>query len=141
MENKEKEQNLEEKPKELEENIAEEACEEEEDDDTLPFPNARVVKIMRKTIGTDKQIRSSVKKEMNLWLGDLLKRISKEMGNTQYGSVSLADFKRATKPYDQIEDILKDEERLLLSLEKIRMDSDHVIREMQRFFESLKNNE
>lgn len=139
MENEEKEQEIEEK-KEVEESIEEEPSE-EEDDDSLPFPNARVVKIMRKTIGTDKQIRSSVKKEMNLWLGDLLKRISKEMSNTQYGSVSLADFKRATKPYDQIEDILKDEERLLLSLEKIRMDSDHVIREMQRFFESLKDNE
>lgn len=113
----------------------------DEDDDSLPFPNARVVRIMRNVIGNEKQIRSEVKKEINIWLGDLLKKIAKEMSNTQYGSVGLADFKRATKPYDQIEDILSDEKRLLLSLEKIRMDSDHVIREMERFFESLKNNE
>jgi len=141
MENTEKEQDLEEKQEEIEEDTEEETSEEEEDDDTLPFPNARVVKIMRKTIGTDKQIRSEVKREVNAWLGELLKKISKEMSNTQYGSVSLADFKRATKPYDQIQDILRDEERLLLSLEKIKMDSDHVIREMQRFFESLKDND
>lgn len=136
MENQEKEQELEEK----EEDIEEEACDEEEDD-TLPFPNARVVRIIRKVIGNEKQIRSEVKREMNIWLGELLKKLSKEMANTQYGSVSLADFKRATKPYDQIKDILKDEERLLLSLEKIKLDSEHIIREMNRFFESLKNNE
>ena len=92
---------------------------EDEEDDSLPFPNARVVKIIRKVIGKDKQIRSEVKRELNMWLGELLKKIAKEMSNTQYGSVSLADFKRATKPYDQIQNILKDEERLLLSLEKI----------------------
>jgi hypothetical protein len=132
-------ENPEEQLKEKLEN--EEQVIDDEDDDSLPFPNARVVRIMRNVIGSEKQIRSEVKKEMNLWLGDLLKKVAKEMSNTQYGSVGLADFKRATKPYDQIEDILKDEKRLLLSLEKIRMDSDHVIREMERFFESLKNNE
>lgn len=142
MENEEKEQELENK-----ENIPETPKEEntealeDEDDDSLPFPNARVVRIMRKTIGNDKQIRSSVKKEMNIWLGEMLKKLAKEMSNTQYGSVSLADFKRATKPYDQIDDILKEEERLLLSLEKIKVDSDHVIRDMQRFFDSLKSND
>lgn len=132
-----KKDNLAEEEKTTEEPIEED----DEDDDSLPFPNARVVRIMRNVIGNEKQIRSEVKKEMNIWLGSLLKKVAKEMSNTQYGSVGLADFKRATKPYDQIEDILKDEERLLLSLEKIKSDSDHVIREMQRFFESLKDNE
>ena len=42
----------------------EELREEDEDDDTLPFPNARVVRMMRKTIGNAKQIRSEVKREM-----------------------------------------------------------------------------
>ena len=109
-----------------------------EEDNSLPFPNARVVRIMRNTIGREKQIRSEVKKEVNIWLGNVLKKISKEMSNTQYGSVGIADFKRAAKPYDQIDEILKDEARLLTSLEKIRLDSDYVIREMQRFFENLK---
>ena len=63
------------------------------------------------------------------------------MANTQYGSVGIADFQRATKPYDLIEDIIKDEERLLLSLEKLKADSDHVIREMKRFFSTLKGTE
>jgi len=105
--------------------------------EVLPFPRARVVSIMRGEI-KDKIIRSEVKEAMNLWLGDLLKRMAKEMSNTQYGSVGIADFQRATKPYDVIEDIVKDEQRLLLSCEKLRADSDHLIRELRRFFTVLK---
>jgi len=103
----------------------------------LPFPRARVVSIMREDI-KDKIIRSEVKEAMNLWLGTLLKRLAKEMSNTQYGSVGIADFQRATKPYDMIEDIVKDEQRLLLSTEKLKADSDHIIRELQRFFAVIK---
>jgi len=103
----------------------------------LPFPRARVVSIMREEI-KDKIIRSEVKEAMNLWLGNLLKRIAKEMSNTQYGSVGIADFQRATKPYDMIEDIVKDEQRLLTTTEKLRADSDHIMRELQRFFAVIK---
>lgn len=124
-----------------EEKIEEGEENEDEDSQDLPFPNARVVRIIRNEIGSSKQIRSSVKKEANIWLGNLLKKIAREMSDTQYGSVSLADFKRATKPYDQIDEILEEEERLLLSLEKIKADADHVIRDMKGFFESLKENE
>ena len=103
----------------------------------LPFPRARVVSIMREEI-KDKIIRSEVKEAMNLWLGALLKKLAKEMGNTQYGSVGIADFQRATKPYDMIEDIVKDEQRLLTTTEKLKADSDHIMRELQRFFAVIK---
>ena len=108
-----------------------------EEDETSPFQRARVVKLLREEI-KDKIIRSEVKEAMNMWLGDVTKKIAKEMGGTQYASVSLADFQRATKPYDMIEDIVKDEQRLLLSVQKLREDSDHIIRELNRFFTVLK---
>ena len=107
------------------------------EDETVPFPRARVVRLMREKI-RDKIIRSEVKEAMNMWLGDLTKKLAKEMGNTQYASVSLADFQRATKPYDMMEDIIKDEQRLMLSVQKLREDSDHIIRELNRFFSVLK---
>ena len=87
---------------------------ENEEDDLSPFPKARVVRLMREKI-KDKIIRSEVKDAMNMWLGDITRKIAKEMSATQYASVSLADFQRATKPYDMIEDIVKDEQRLLLA--------------------------
>jgi hypothetical protein len=108
-----------------------------EDDDSLPFPRARIVRIMKEEIGNSKQVRSEVKDAMNIWLGNLLKRISREMGNTQFGSVGIADFQRATKPYDMITDIVKDQERLMLSVQKLNADSEHIGRELTRFFEVI----
>ncbi len=108
-----------------------------DEDNGLPFPRARVVNIIKNEIGRDKQIRSEVKEAINIWLGDLLKRIAREMGDTQYASIGIADFQRATKPYDMINDIVKDEERLILSTEKLKSDSDHISRELKRFFEVI----
>jgi len=107
------------------------------EDESVPFPRARVVRLMREKI-KDKIIRSEVKEAMNMWLGELTKKLAKEMSSTQYASVSLADFQRATKPYDMMEDIIKDEQRLMLSVQKLREDSDHIIRELNRFFSVLK---
>src|SRR3989344_8053069 len=104
--------------------------------EVLPFPRARVVSIMRTEI-KDKIIRSEVKEAMNFWLGNLLKKIAKEMNNSMYGSVGIADFQRATKPYDMIEDIVKDRERIMVSTEKLKLDSDSIKRELGRFFETI----
>ncbi|MEM2874246.1 MAG: hypothetical protein QW063_02275 [Candidatus Nanoarchaeia archaeon] len=117
-------------------NISEVPAEAEEDE-SVPFPRARVMKLIREEI-KDKIIRSEVKEALNMWLGELTRKLAKEMGATQYASVSLADFQRATKPYDMIEDILKDEQRLLLSIQKLREDADHISRELNRFFATLK---
>lgn len=111
------------------------------DDDSLPFPRARIVNIMRGSIPEGKQLRSEVKDAMNIWLGNLLKGLAKEMGNTQYGSVGISDFQRATKPYDMISDVVKDEQRLMAGLEKIKMDADAIQREFDRFFVVLTGKE
>lgn len=110
----------------------------EEDDDSLPFPRARIVRIIKEEIGNTKQLRSEVKDAINIWLGTLLKRLAREMGNTQFGSVGIADFQRATKPYDMISDIVKDQERLMLAVQKLNADADHIGRELGRFFEVIR---
>ena len=109
----------------------------EEDDDSLPFPRARILNIMRQDIPEGKKIRSEVKEAMNIWLGTLLKNLSKNMGNTQYGSVGISDFQRATKPFDMIHDIVRDEERLVAGLEKLKLDAESLQRELDRFFATI----
>jgi len=110
---------------------------EDKEDESLPFPTARVVRILRSEI-KEKQIRSEVKEAINIWLGDLLKKLAKEMNDTQYATIGIADFQRATKAYDMVEEIVKDEERLITSAEKLKQDADHIQREMQRFFKVIK---
>ncbi len=109
----------------------------DKEDEELPFPRARVVKLLREEI-KDKIIRSEVKDALNIWLGELTKKLAREMAATQYASVSLVDFQRATKPYDMIEDILKDEQRLLTSIQKLKEDADYIQRELARFFSVIR---
>ena len=125
------------------EEIKQEVQEEEvsEEESGLPFPRARVVNIIKKEIGPNKQIRSEVKSAINVWLGDILKKVAREMGKTQFGSVSLADFQRATKPYDMLRDILKDEERLHVAVEKLNLDAQAINRELKHFFHAIKGTE
>jgi|TARA_Y100000310_G_C20648156_1_gene797829 hypothetical protein len=108
-----------------------------EEDGSLPFPRARVVNLMRLDITEGKQIRSEVKDAVNNWLGNLLSKVSQEMNRSPYGSIGIADFQRATMPYDQMSSLVKDEERLHLSLEKLKADADQVQRDMRRFFEQI----
>jgi len=113
----------------------------DEDDDSLPFPRARVVNLMRSHITEGKQIRSEVKDALNAWLGNLLARVAKEMNNSPYGSIGIADFQRATNPYDQISNLVRDEERLHISLEKLKVDADQIQRDMNQFFDKIKGPE
>ena len=114
---------------------------ENEDDESFPFPRARVVRLMRRSITDGKQIRSEVKDALNIWLGNVVAKLSREMNNSPYGSIGLADFQRATGPFDQIANLVKDEERLHLSLEKLKVDADQVQRDMRRFFDQIKGKE
>ena len=116
----------------------EEQIDENEDDESMPFPRARVVRLLRASITEGKQIRSEVKDSMNLWLGNIVAKVAREMDNSPYGSIGLADFQRATGPFDQIANLVKDEERLYLSLEKLKIDADQVQRDMRRFFDQIK---
>jgi hypothetical protein len=124
-------------PAEAPVDIPEDEMLDEEDDDSMPFPNARVIRLIREELKSGKQIRGEVKVAINIWLGNLLKKIAKEMDCTQYGSIGISDFQRATKPYDMIEDIVRDRDRLMVCLEKMKQDADQVKRDMSRFFVSL----
>jgi hypothetical protein len=115
--------------------------EKEEEDSSFPFPRARVVRLMRRSITDGKQIRSEVKDALNIWLGNLVAKLSREMNNSPYGSIGMSDFQRATGPFDQIANLVKDEERLHLSLEKLKVDADQVQRDMRRFFDQIKGKE
>lgn len=114
---------------------------ENEEDSGLPFPRARVLRLMRRSITDGKQIRSEVKDALNIWLGNLVAKLSREMNNSPYGSIGMSDFQRATGPFDQIANLVKDEERLHLSLEKLKVDADQVQRDMRRFFDQIKGKE
>lgn len=115
--------------------------EDDEDDDSLCFPNARVVRIIREEIKSGKQIRSSVKSAANEWLGEMLRKAAREMDQSPYGSIGMADFNRAIKPHEMIQHIVKDRQRIMLSIEKLKQDADQVKRDLMRFYTKVTGEE
>lgn len=106
-------------------------------DDSLPFPTATIVRQMRKHI-TGKMISSKVKEQMNLFLGEIVEAVAKEMAKTRYSVVEMDDFFRATKPFTYAKELEKEKERVIQELERMKTDVESLIAEFNRKFAIMK---
>ena len=114
---------------------------EDVDDERLAFPTARVVRILRTEIRSGKQIRGEVKSAVNDWLGCTLRKVARDMDKSPYGSIGIADFNRSTRPFDMIDHLVKDKERIMLAIEKLKHDADQIKRDLLRFYTNLTGEE
>ena len=146
MEEEEKTETQEEQPKteeaSVEEAPAEEAPAEGEDsdeelekDERLPFPNARVVALLKEELDPEKMIRSRVKLELNEFLGKMVKQVARELNKSPYTMVEAGDLHRAIKKYEQLEEVHKQKERILTYLEKIKQDCNVLMADVERSFD------
>lgn len=101
--------------------------ESQEDDSKLPFPRATVTNLIRKNITQGKQIKGTVKDEMNLWVASLIEKISKKMNAKPYTFVNYDMLKEALAPYEDIKDIDKQRDELLSKISKIKNECDSLI--------------
>jgi len=107
---------------------------EEVDESKLPFPRATIVNMLRKHLSNGKQIKGQVKDEMNIWLGKMVERIAKKMDAHPYTYVDGAMLREAIEPYENIQDIEKEKERIIKQLEAIKAACDVLILEVDRKF-------
>jgi len=112
----------------------EEEDEEEVDESTLPFPRATIVNMLRKNLSQGKQIKGQVKNEMNTWLGKMVERIAQKMDAYPYTYVDGSMLREAIEPYENIQDIEKEKERIIKQLESIKAACDVLILEVDRKF-------
>ena len=114
-----------------------EHIEEEEgeiDESKLPFPRATIVNMLRKHLSKGKQIKGQVKDEMNIWLGKMVERIAAKMDSHPYTYVDGSMLREAVEPYENIQDIEKEKERIIKQLESIKAACDVLINEVDRKF-------
>ncbi len=131
----EKAEEVVEKPEETpgtEEKIVEEEVENDRDD--LPFPKATIVNMLRKHLSSGKQIKGQVKDEMNLWLGKMVERIAKKMDSHPYAYVDGGMLRDAIEPYETVQEIELEKERIVKQLESIKAACDILISEVDRKF-------
>ncbi|MFA5126121.1 MAG: hypothetical protein WC462_03915 [archaeon] len=99
-------------------------------DDKLPFPRATITKLVRKNVSKGKQIKGSVKDEMNLWVASMVERIAKKMNSQPYTFVNYEMLKEAVAPYEDIQGINKQREQLVKKINAIKTECDTVINQI-----------
>ena len=116
-----------------EENFEEtEAVLEEDIDEKLPFAKAEVVRLMKENLDDDKMIRERVKVEMNIFLGEVLKNVCKQLNEYPYTTIEYEMLKESIYPYTNIERINQEKERILLHLNAIKADCDALAMDVQK---------
>ncbi|MFH1403634.1 MAG: hypothetical protein ABIH11_05120 [Candidatus Altiarchaeota archaeon] len=106
----------------------------EEDESKFAFPMAPIVRIIKAEMDEDKMIRRRVKEGMNLWLEVLCRKISQKMNQSEYTMVEIDDFKTAIEPYEMIDEVEQERQRIVATLEKIKQDCDTLIMDVNRKF-------
>ncbi len=107
--------------------------EEAEDDESenLPFPNARVVRIVKLNLKNQHQIKRDVKVGANMLLGEILTEISQTMDQEPYFTLSVEHFNKAARKYKEIGLNQKRIRRIKKVLEKQRAELDEIIAEIE----------
>ncbi len=104
---------------------------EDEESEHLPFPNARVVKIIKENLKRDHQIKRDVKVGANLLVGEILADIAQSMDNEEYFTLSVEHFNKAARKYKEIALNQKRIKRIQKVLEKQRAELDEIVTEIQ----------
>jgi hypothetical protein len=100
--------------------------------DKLPFPRATITKLIRKNVSKGKQIKGTVKDEMNLWVAQMVEGIAKKMNSQPYTFVNYDMLKDAVAPYEDIQGINKQREELVKKINSIKEDCEKVISEIDK---------
>ena len=119
---------------EMIEETTEEVTEEfvDENEEKLPFAKAEVVRLMKQNLDDDKMIRERVKVEMNIFLGEVLKNVCRQLNEYPYTTIEYEMLKESTYPYTNITRINQEKERILLHLEAIKADCNALAMDVQK---------
>ncbi|MFH1470355.1 MAG: hypothetical protein ABIF01_01260 [Candidatus Micrarchaeota archaeon] len=101
-------------------------------DEKLPFPTARVVRIIKENMNKEHQIRSEVKIAANILAGEILKDIARQMNEEEYFTLSIEHFNKAAKKYREVDLQLKRIENIKKMLEKQRADLEEKIMQIDK---------
>ena len=92
--------------------------------DKLPFAKNEVYRLMKANLDDDKIIKNQVKVEMNKFLYNILKKLCKQLNEYPYTTIDYGMLKECIYPYQNIEKINQEKERILMHLDAIKADCD-----------------
>lgn len=103
----------------------------EEVEAKLPFPSARVVRIIKENFQKEHQLKSEVKIAANELLGEILKDIARAMDQEEFYTISIEHFNKAAKKYKTVDLQKKKIERIKRLIEKQKAELEEVILQIE----------
>ena len=100
------------------------------EEEQLVFPNAVIVRELRKHIDKDKMIKKEVKIAVNRFLAEVLADIAKRMNQFPYATVDYRMFEEAVRPYKKVKELDKEKERMKAHLDVIIKDCQSIQRDL-----------
>ena len=104
------------------------------EEEELPFPKATITNKLRKHLDAKKTIKGPVKRGLNVWLGNLVSRISKKMDSFPYPYIDRSMFKEAIEPYEAVGEIELEKERIIQQMQSMKTICDLLVMEIERKF-------
>ena len=105
---------------------------EENEKEDLPFAKAEVLRLMKKNLDPDKQIRERVKVEMNKFLYSIVEEVCRELDKYPYSTIDYEMLKECIYPYTNIKQINQERMRILAHLNAIKSDCDALTMDVEK---------
>ncbi|MEW6329565.1 MAG: histone-like protein [Candidatus Micrarchaeota archaeon] len=102
-----------------------------EQETKLPFPSARVVRIIKQNFKKAHQIKSDVKIAANELLGEILADIAQRMDEEEFFTVSIEHFNKAARKYKMVDVQEKRMQNIRKLLEKQRGELEEKIMQLE----------
>ena len=98
----------------------------------LPFAKNEVYRMLKDNLDSDKMVRDQVTIEMNKFLYSILQNVCKRLNEYPYTTVDYGMFKECIYPYQNIEKINQEKERILMHLDAIKADCDALAMDVEK---------
>jgi hypothetical protein len=96
----------------------------------IAFPEAAVVRVMKKHLDKEKMLKKEVKVGMNKWLESVCAKVSKNMNEFPYVMMTASEFRSGKKIYDTLEEFDKEKQRILAHLDAMKQDIERLERDL-----------
>ena len=103
----------------------------------LAFPEASIVRIMKRHMDKEKMIKKEVKVAMNKWLEKVCSNVSREMNRVPYVMMNLHEFKEGIRVYEMLEDFEHEKKRILAHFDAIKKDIGRLERDLGKVEEAV----
>lgn len=94
------------------------------------FPEAAIVRIMKRQLDREKMIKKDVKVAMNKWLERMCAKVSREMNKVPYVMMTLNEFNEGKRVFDDLEGMDREKKRILAHLDAMKKDIERLERDL-----------